>query len=92
MAIYAIILEEPITPQGEYAIQSVYPDAYKVREGVFLVHSEDIAQDIAIAVGIKTKDDGSNMSGVVFKLNGSYSGYAARAMWDWLRQKEAMPR
>lgn len=87
MSIYIIVLEEPSDPKNEETVRRQFSDAYKIREGAFLVSHSGIAQDIAVSLGIKGTDN-PTMTGAVFKINGSYSGYASRAMWDWLKNKE----
>ncbi len=54
----------------------------------FLVSTDVIAETIAINVGIKGDDRIEDANGVVFRLKASYSGYAARSLWDWLAQAE----
>ena len=69
-------------------IQEAYRDNYEITQTCYLVQSRDITQKIAATVGIKGKDRIDDASGAVFKLNGAYSGYAPRALWEWLDQAE----
>ena len=87
MAIYIIVLEEPTAPKAEDRVRRLYHDAYKIRDGVFLISHDGIAEEVSVSLGIKDELQ-PDMTGGVFKLNGSYSGYAQRAMWDWLKNKE----
>ena len=46
-----------------------------------------VSRDVAIASGIFEDKEGTEpgkVSRVVFNLNGSYTGYAKRAIWKWL--------
>ena len=87
MAIYIVVLEEPSPIKAEEIVRRMFSDAYKIRDGVFLVAHDGIAEDVSVSLGIKD-DSHPEITGSVFKLNGSYSGYASAAMWDWLKNKE----
>lgn len=69
-------------------IQEKYPDHHQVTETCSLVQTKELTQDIAIKVGVKGPNRIDDTSGVVFKLNGAYSGFAARTLWEWLGQAE----
>ncbi len=64
-------------------------NAYKIKDGVVLVASNDLSSEIADYSSIsKEKDDG--VRGAVFKLNGSYAGYAQGSLWEWLEKAEEL--
>ena len=42
-----------------------------------------MSQDISTAAGL-----GAEMTGVVFRLNGAYSGYTAKSLWERLGDQE----
>ena len=90
MAVHMIVL----TGQNDVLsarIQEKYPNSYEITQTCHLVHSEDISQKIAIAIGIKGENRIADAAGAVFRLNrGAYSGYADRAMWEWLNQAEEL--
>ena len=65
-----------------------YPQHYAISDNVFLVQQDTIANNVAIAAGIKGENRIQEASGIVFKLNGIYSGFASRSLWDWLRNAE----
>ena len=69
-------------------IQTAYPGHHQVTDTCYLMQSQQITQDVAINVGIKGQNRVEGAVGVVFKLNGAYSGYASRALWEWLGQAE----
>ena len=72
-------------------IQTHYLNHYKL-DTTFLVAAETIARTVAETLGIRPSPlKIEDASGVVFKLNKSYSGFFDRALWDWLSQAEAQP-
>ena len=87
MNIYAIVLKRS-NPEVSKRIQDVYPDSYSLTDTFFLVQSKGIAKAVATSIGIKGDDKIEGASGVVFKLNRSYSGYTERSLWDWLEQAQ----
>lgn len=87
MAVHMIVLTKP-NDAVVSRIQEVYPDNYQITQTCYLVQSKNITQKIATTVGIKGEDRIDNASGAVFKLNGAYSGFASRSLWEWLDQAE----
>ena len=87
MAVHMIVLSRP-NDEVVSRIQEAYRDNYEITQTCYLVQSKDITQKIATTVGIKGNDRIDDASGAVFKLNGAYSGYAPRALWEWLDQAE----
>ena len=85
MSMFAIILRET-NDEVTKRIREKYPTAYEMTETCFLVQSNFIAENVAVSVGIKGEDRIEEASGVVFRLNGSYAGFTARSLWDWLEQ------
>lgn len=67
----------------EARIQSEFPHAYKLSSTLYLVRSTQLANDIAVRLGIKGSE--RFVSGVVFLMNHIYSGYYTKTLWDWLR-------
>ena len=57
----------------------------KIGPAAYLVHSDD-ALSADIAVQAKIKGDGRDLSGVVFGLDGAYSGWQLTETWEWLRR------
>lgn len=87
MPIHIILLT---TPSADVIarIEEKYPNHHQVMEGCYLVQSKELTQDIAVNVGLKGEGRVEDVTGVVFKLNGAYSGYAARTLWEWLGEVE----
>ncbi len=74
--------------KGMALLQKKYDNnSYKIRNDVMLVASNDLSSQIADYSSIsKETDDG--VRGAVFKLNGSYAGYAQGSLWEWLENVE----
>ena len=87
MAVFAVFLDEE-QPQVRERLIEAYPKPrhHQLADNLFLVRTDTIAQTIAESLGIK--GDERDATGVVFKLNASYSGFADRAIWDWLTLTE----
>ena len=54
-------------------------------EGAIILVSSPraMSQDISTAAGL-----GAETTGVVFRLNGAYSGYTSQSLWEWLGDQE----
>ena len=87
MPVHIVLLTQP-NKEVVARIRKAYPDRHQVTTTCFLVQSKQITQDIAINIGLKGEARVEGAVGVVFKLNGAYSGYATRALWEWLSQAE----
>lgn len=87
MIIHAIVLTEANAEVDE-RIKNEYPKRYKLNDTFFLVRSDTISEEVAINVGIKGDDRVGDVTGVVFKLNGVYAGYAQNSLWDWLTTED----
>ena len=83
MFVHAILLTDD-SDEVVARIKKHYPKCFEVNEGCYLVRCDDLTQDVAIAVGIKGDDRAEDAGGVVVKLNGAYSGFASRSLWEWL--------
>ena len=87
MTIHIVVLTRP-NADVVARLKERFPGSHQVTDACYLVQSRDITQDIATSVGFKGQDRVDDAAGVVFRLNGAYSGYAARALWEWLGQAE----
>ena len=87
MSIFAVVLEDQ-NAKITQRIAEKYPDHYVLNDTCFLVHDEGIANTVSESVGIKGDDRIQGGSGVVFKIDGSYSGRASRSLWDWIGKYE----
>lgn len=83
MFVHAILLTDD-SDEVVARIKERYPKCFEVNESCYLVRCDDLTQDVAIAVGIKGDDRAEDAGGVVVKLNGAYSGFASRSLWEWL--------
>lgn len=83
MIIYAIVLTEA-NAEVQQRIAREFPKYYKLNETSFLVRSDEISERVAVSVGIKGADQVKDATGVVFKLKGTYAGYAQNSLWEWL--------
>ena len=82
--IYAVALDNP-EPAVEGRLKDRFAKVFKHTDALILVVGgvNDISEDVAVAAGIKGKQ--REVGGVVFRLNGGYSGYTRRTLWEWLR-------
>ena len=58
-------------------------DVYQLSNEVLLVRA-DVDDPKSLSGLLKLSRDGD--AGVVFKLNGSYSGYHDKTLWSWLHE------
>ncbi len=59
------------------------PDHYQLSDNAFLVVSSD-ARPQAVAERVELTGAEDDATGIVFKLNSSYTGYESEALWEWL--------
>ena len=88
---YAVILHQK-TPSVGQALESEYTAAnvHTVAENVYLVQTGDDAGTVVQKAGIReATTDTEPIPGVVFSLNGSYSGLYFRSLWQWMGVKNA---
>lgn len=80
---YAIVLDAP-EPKVEDRLKQHYDNVFKHTDTLLLVvgNVNDVSENVAVAAGVK--GDHRLASGVVFRLNGNYSGYTKRTLWEWL--------
>ena len=88
MEVFAIALFQPNSLVTE-SIQTSFPKHYEYNQTLYFVQADDLAETVAIKVGIKGDARVENSSGFVIKLQEfSYSGYTRRSLWDWLKDAE----
>ena len=82
--IYAVALDSP-EPAVEGRLKKQYTKVFKHTDTLILVvgGANDVSEDVAVVAGIKGEQ--RQVGGVVFRLNGSYSGYTKRTLWEWLK-------
>ena len=85
---YAVALDHP-EPAVESRLKQSYESVFKHTDSLYLVVGgvNDVSENVAVAAGIK--GEGREFSGVVFRLNGSYSGFTRRTLWEWLKDVDA---
>ena len=81
---YVAIFEEPIPEDLVTTVQeSLSPEnVYSLSQKVILLRGTSTTPVIRNLLEIS--EDG--YTGVVFRLNGSYSGYHYEKLWDWLQE------
>ena len=88
MDVFAIALAHP-NPSVVDLIRTNFPKHYEYNPTLYFVQADDLAETVAIKVGIKGDDRVSDASGFVIKLQEfSYSGCTTRSLWDWLKDAE----
>lgn len=84
MAVFIVHLTDNADGQLTEQLEEEYPNPrhYKLEDNLYLVSDDDIASSVAKKIGL----DGENpdVGGEVLKLNGSFSGFSQRGVWDWL--------
>jgi len=74
--------------KGMRRLQERYDkNACEIKKDVMPVASSDLSKEIADCSSI-SKDADDGVRGAVFKLNGSYTGYAQSSLWEWLETVE----
>ncbi len=88
--LFAVVLTEGQEP-GAARLRVAYPEAqrYELEDNVFIVADETLSSAVAKKVGISKEQTEDGIRGVVFKLNGSYSGFTRQSLWEWLENIEA---
>ena len=83
--VFIAVFEEAIVPEVIEKVEasSMTDDVYQLSDEVLLVRA-DFDDPKSLSGLLKLSRDGD--AGVVFKLNGSYSGYHDKTLWSWLRE------
>ena len=66
------------------------PEHYKIRDGLYLVRGDELAEGVAENVGIGPSAsadpaDATLHTGAVIKLNAAHAGWERRTLWEWLQ-------
>ena len=85
--IYAVVFTKG-AEKGSSLIKDSYEKTYKIQDDVVLVASDDLSNEIAEVSALTKEQKEKGVRGAVFKLNGSYTGYAPSALWEWLEFAE----
>ena len=90
-SLFAVVLTDE-QEKGAARIAEAFEssDVYHVDSNTFVVAYKGLSIDVAIASGIFNDKDRTpgDTAGVVFKLNGSYTGYSRQSLWEWLEEME----
>lgn len=89
MSVLAVYLQDD-APEVRARIETGFPVPYhyQLAENLYLVRTDLLTSTVAERLGIKGAERVEHATGVVFKLNAAYAGYANRAIWEWLRQAD----
>ncbi len=90
--LFAVVLtDEQEKGAAKIAASFEDSDVYRLGADTYVVAHKGLSRDVARCAGI-FKDEGETepgeVSGVVFKLNGSYTGYANQDIWEWLEEAD----
>ncbi len=96
MPVYCVVLS-PSNPQGldafEKKLRALFPDMFPLSNNAYVLSSHKSNTQVAIDLGLQphevTPEWSSEFSGVVFSLNGSYSGFHQPGLWSWLARHGA---
>ncbi len=85
--IYCVILKQG-DDDASKTVEEAYPTSHRLSPTVYLIDSEQTAREVAVRLGIRPIKDGEQPTlgegGVVFSINGQYSGFGPKEVWDWL--------
>ncbi|MCY4381666.1 MAG: hypothetical protein OXE44_00755 [Nitrospinae bacterium] len=88
--VFAIALTTP-NQSVENLIERNLKGFYRYNDTLYFVHTDGIAENLAVLVGLKGENRIPDSSGFVLKMDGyTYSGYTSRSLWDWFREVEKM--
>ena len=90
MRVFAVMLDGHGVRVAEQVHERLLAADYKVYnlgEGSFLVGSNDLAEKIAFAAGIKGDNQIDGATGIVARVE-DYVGFTRRAVWNWIREIE----
>ena len=87
--IFAVVLTEG-QEKGATLLRKEYPKAaiYELADNVVLVAMDDLTGDVAKKAALTKERGTEGVRGVVFRLNGSYTGYAPGSLWEWLEEAD----
>lgn len=83
MALFSVYFDEN-NENITKLIKSHYEDHLFIHDGYCLIKANVTSGSISEKLGIWNSETKKSAWGVVFKLNGSYSGYADGDIWEWI--------
>ena len=89
MATFVVVLNKPDADVKERVAQSFPSSSYEISPVCFLVRSSENARFVAEVAGVRPRDEAEEGTplGVVFSLNGSFSGFNDVGLWEWLKNE-----
>lgn len=90
MSVFIVLLDEGGNEAVKKRLHEEYEGAYAyhANDRVIFVRTNDIAENVAVKIGIKGDKKVADATGAVFRINSSYAGYTQNSLWDWLSQNE----
>ena len=85
--LFAVVLTEG-QDRGAALLRTAYPKTYQLTDDVFLVADDALTGSVARAAALTKEEREKGVRGVVFRLNGSYTGYTRQSLWEWLEEAE----
>ena len=87
--LFAVVLTEG-QEAGAARLREAYPETqiYPLGENVFIVSGDMLSSAVAKAAALTKEHADEGIRGVVFKLNGSYTGFTRQSLWEWLEKAE----
>ena len=87
--VFAVVLLDG-KDKGASLLQEAHPKALRLADNVFLVADDVLTGTVADAASLTREKADEGVRGVVFRLNGSYTGYARQSLWEWLADAEGV--
>ena len=91
--VFALMLDAE-DEQIEERIEQHFPadDYLKLSPMSYLLYTDKTAADVTGSLGIGSTGSNEETGGVVFSLNGSYSGFFRNQLWKWVDRKRDQAR
>ncbi len=88
-SLFAVVLTEG-QEAGAQRLREAYSSAqvYELEDNVFIIAGDSLSGAVAKAAALTKEQAEEGIRGVVFKLNGSYTGYTRQSLWEWLENAE----
>lgn len=88
MTVFVVVLQEE-EHRVQEKIEEHFSNYLQYTDTFFLLESDKLTEDVAVAIGIKGEKRIAGVSGWVIKLNDfNYAGYTSRTLWEWLQEAE----
>lgn len=91
MPLFGVLLigEEDVRKELRERIEDKYKEKkLHVGNDFYIISTkETLAKDVARTVGIYNDPQREDTLGTVFRLNGSYAGFAPGEVWDWIHNQ-----